>query len=126
MLSRIRIGLSFERRVCRLIGKLRTFSEALMSDFRAVTAAVVKALSRAYGESEPPLWPDLAPPPKPEVRAVFADDLSARIELVWGSHIESYQLTPQEVAVLHAGLHGMMARAYERIVSSGSGQTPVA
>jgi hypothetical protein len=91
-----------------------------MADYRSSVQAVVQALSRSFGEQAPPLWPDLAPLSKPEVSITVSDDLSASVELAWGTHKESFVLTPQEVALLHDGLHDLMRKAYERVVVNAS------
>lgn len=89
----------------------------MVADYKELTQSVVNAISRAYGELPPPLWPDLAPVQKPEVRAVFGDNLTASIELAWGGHKEQFGLTPQEVAMLHDGLSDLLRRAYEKAIA---------
>ncbi len=79
-------------------------------DYDAVSKAVQEGVSRAFGKSPTQLWP--SPSPRPDIQVIAAEKV--KLQLKWGDHAESYELTPAEILDIHSVLCNELRTAYER------------
>lgn len=84
-----------------------------MPEYREVAKTVLDGVSRAFGEK--PLWPTTdVSSARPEIQIATDATMTAKLQLKWGDHTETYDLTAAEALDMHDRITAVLRQAYER------------